>query len=384
MGSSESKIHHFSFTSVLQRALEEAAILEQISDWIHSSKSISIFLTGKTGSGKSTLVNTLVGQSVAKEGDDLDPMTAEVTCYTREQDGITLKIWDSPGLQDGTGREERYIADMKAKCKNIDLYLLCINISDLGRFNSDCSEIKAIKKLSETFGSSMWDNATIALTFANEIEDNNQPMRDAKRRILAAKDRISCLEKTANEEEIKAAKQTLEEEKAKLENLFCDKIREWDRSLREMLEREIKVDPAKVKAVKIIPTGFSEPQSLPDRPHWLTTFWFSALTSTHKRAQPALLHLNRKRIVESPDQVSEKDIEKHIHDQVVIFSERGSEFGGEVGNSARGLCVGLKVAHIESLRLMERMFIERFLSFLCDDDSEESSENDTSECGGHF
>lgn len=384
MGSGGSRIQGFSFTEVLQRALEERAILDQISEWVHSSKSISIFLTGKTGSGKSTLVNAIVGKSVAEEGEDPDPMTAEVKCYEHERDGITLKVWDSPGLQDGTDQEERYIADMKAKCTEVDLYLLCINVYESVRFNRDNREIEAIKKLTETFGSSMWENTVVALTFANQIEDKNQPMTEAKRRISRIQHQISAGEGGKKEsEEMKAAQQVLEEEKGKLEKLFCEKIQEWDEKLREMLKSEVNVNPSLVEKLKIIPTGYREPTSLPDRPHWLSTFWFSVLTSTHRRAQPALLHLNRNRVVENIDAISDSDLEKHVQDQALIFTERGAEFGGNWGNSTRGLFVGLKVAHMASVSLVEQILVDRFLKLMVPDETSET-EGEGSQCGGPF
>lgn len=40
---------------------------------------ITILLSGKTGAGKSHLVNALIGQNLAKEGDTLDPETFEVS-----------------------------------------------------------------------------------------------------------------------------------------------------------------------------------------------------------------------------------------------------------------------------------------------------------------
>ena len=362
MGAGESKIGNFSFSDALQCMLQEQAILGDVLEWVHSSKSVSIFLTGKTGSGKSTLVNAIVGEDVAKEGDEPDPMTAEVTCHPLTRDGITLKVWDSPGLQDGTGQEERYIQDMKTKCKEVDLYLLCINIYDSPRFNRASPEIQAIKKLTEAFGPSMWENAAIALTFANRIAEKNQPMTEAQANIKRAENRISLLERQGmkDSDEMKEAEKKRDEEKTELENLFSDKIREWDEGIRQLLKTEVNLDPERVDAVEIVPAGYREPLSLPDRPYWLSTFWFSVLSSTHRRAQPALLHLNRKRIVESPEQVSERDVDKHLHDQLVIFTEKGAEAGGAWGSAGRGLLVGLKIARSEAIGLLEGIMVERF------------------------
>ena len=40
---------------------------------------ITILLSGKTGAGKSHLVNALTGKNLAKEGNTLDPETFEVS-----------------------------------------------------------------------------------------------------------------------------------------------------------------------------------------------------------------------------------------------------------------------------------------------------------------
>ena len=381
MGGAEGKIHTFSFSALIQQAMQERAILGKLMEWVHSSNSISIFVTGKTGSGKSTLVNALIGEDVAEEGDIPDPMTAKVKCYKRDRSGVTIKVWDSPGLQDGTGNEVRYIRDMQANCKNIDLYLLCVNIGDSVRFNKASPEIQAIKKLTDAFGPSMWENAAIALTFANEIHEKNQPMSEVQEKIARAENRIAFLEREGKEEETKDAEQKLQEEKDKLKELFCGKIREWDEKLRELLKDEIKIESARVDALRIIPTGYREPLSLPDRPHWLSSFWFSVLLSTHRRAQPALLFLNRKRIVESRDQVSEKDVEKHLHDQLIIFTEMGAEVGGACGNSDWGSVLGLKLAQVQSLILLERMLLNFFYKVLSET-QEKPSEIESSQCGG--
>ena len=337
----------------------------QIKEWIQSSQSLSIFLTGKTGSGKSTLVNALVGEEVAEEGEEPDPMTAEVTCYARKRSGIDMKVFDSPGLQDGTGNEERYTADIKAKCVDIDLYLFCINVAESVRFNRDSREITAIKKLTEVFGRALWNNAVIALTFANEIEDNNDEMSSVKAQITRAERRVDILKKRATEgdsdAELKDAQDKLDEEKKKLENFFGDKIREWDDELREMLKNDVGLDAEQVKALQIIPTGFREPVCLPDRPHWLSTFWFSVLRSTHKRAQPALLHMNRDRIIENLDELSESDLEKHEKDQALVLMERGAEAGKDWGDAALGSYLGLKMAQMASINLYERLLVDRFL-----------------------
>ncbi len=86
----------------LVREFQERRVETSVDKWWHGSKSISVFVSGKTGVGKSTLVNALLGEKVAKEGDTLDPETSEVKSFTGNIQEIDVTVWDSPGLQDGT------------------------------------------------------------------------------------------------------------------------------------------------------------------------------------------------------------------------------------------------------------------------------------------
>lgn len=91
-------------------------------EWISQSTSrpVDILFTGKTGVGKSTLINCLVGNEVAKVGHGLHSETKEVGSYAVDVNSVHFTVWDSPGLQDGLDREKEYVADMKAKCSRYD------------------------------------------------------------------------------------------------------------------------------------------------------------------------------------------------------------------------------------------------------------------------
>ena len=285
-------------------------IVDSLTQWIEKSQSVNIFVTGKTGAGKSTLVNALVGRKIAKEGGTQDPMTSSVDCHRETDNGITVSVWDSPGLQDGTQREEEYIQDIKTKCTDIDIRVICINVSAT-RFTADSKELKALQKLTEAFGKPFWNHAVIALTFANELEMKNDDMRRVRKK-----------------------------NPAELSRLFRKKVAEWEAKIRAMLIDHIKLNPDLVHKIQIIPTGYRKPPSLPDRRHWLSSFWFAVLRSTHKKAQPALMILNQSRLVFEPDQVSKEEEDKYLEEQSLIFSERGYSVGEEVGIPAIGRKIG--------------------------------------------
>ena len=75
-----------------------------------------------TGSGKTSLINGLIGAEVGKEGHTLDRETTSVEAKELVLEGKVARIWDTPGLQDGTDVLRRLIYHME----------------EMKRFCSDC------------------------------------------------------------------------------------------------------------------------------------------------------------------------------------------------------------------------------------------------------
>lgn len=127
---------------------------------------LSILITGKTGVGKSRLVNALVGERVAKEGRAGSAFTDTITSYCTQIYGVEVVVWDSPGLQDGTYNEELYLQDMKTKLSGgrVDVMIYCISMADTRFYDADKN---AMRTLTEVFGSKLWKSGVVALTFAN-------------------------------------------------------------------------------------------------------------------------------------------------------------------------------------------------------------------------
>lgn len=73
---------------------------------------LDVMVTGVTGAGKSTTLNSFFQKTVAKVGDGVDPETMELGAYELND---FFRVWDTPGLGDGVA------IDRQHKEKMIDL-----------------------------------------------------------------------------------------------------------------------------------------------------------------------------------------------------------------------------------------------------------------------
>jgi hypothetical protein len=131
-------------------------------------KKIVFVLAGRTGVGKSSTVNKLLGRQVAKVG-KYEPTTMSVETYEHEINGIKFTIVDTPGLCDDLeelGNDQEYLNLMKSKITQM-VSMWFVSRLDETRVTSD--EKRGIKLLSKTFGKKAWECSVIVFTFTNSV-----------------------------------------------------------------------------------------------------------------------------------------------------------------------------------------------------------------------
>lgn len=65
---------------------------------------MNIVLAGECGTGKSSLINLIIGQNAAKTSNDTLACTTAVRSYQVTLDGCNLRLWDTPGLDEGSSK----------------------------------------------------------------------------------------------------------------------------------------------------------------------------------------------------------------------------------------------------------------------------------------
>ena len=218
-------------------------------------KELRLLVTGKTGEGKSTLVNGLLGMKVAVEDAGFERCTTQVTEYKAELHGVPVTVFDSPGLCYGTGDDDQCIADMKIKCQDLSLVLYCKNMT-CSRLCYD--EQRTIIKLTAAFGERFWEYTLLVLTFANK-EDVLR--RDEDEGPEPHWDDVDAWE------ELKKKR-------------FAGRLKIWKEILHKFLIEEVGLKRDIVERIPVVPAGYhlisirnKKPYRLPDRDDWLEEFW---------------------------------------------------------------------------------------------------------------
>lgn len=273
--------------------IEELISLSQDKDKLESLrkgvKEIHLVVIGKTGTGKSSLINGLIGVELARVGEGLQTsgVTDSVEPYYKDIDGIKVVLYDSPGLEDGSGKEKNYLDQLYDKCnKKVDLVIFGVRMTD-NRFVPDNPDARALVKFTRRFGPEIWKKAIIIITCTNICEALNPQLK----------------------------KRSDEKRKA----FFRQIIAAYKRAIHDTLIKKASVPPEIVEQVKVIPTGHESESQLLDGSLWFSNFWLECLTAIPTvEGRTALIKVNAQRF-KSHKEVSSTDFLGPLVSQPIVI-----------------------------------------------------------------
>ena len=216
-----------------------------------------IIVIGETGSGKSALVNNLVGKDVVEEGNDLESKTATICNHNMIVEGVPVSLYDTPGLDGSHGdRDASYLRDIERILKSgeIQLVIYCLKLTETRMRGGLIRTFQQFNKIGVR-----WEQTVIALTFADSMPMPSTAKNDAKLR----------------------------------RQYFDDKVKGWHDKLKSTLKNQVKLGE-EVHKISVRPTTAQFDERLPNGKRWYSPIWLDILERLTPAAMSRYIEMHKR------------------------------------------------------------------------------------------
>ena len=277
-------------------------------DWKARRRSINILVIGDCGSGKTTLVNNLLGEEIAQE-----QAPSILSTFQGVFQGVSVKVHETSGLEnpDAEGDTE-FKKDMRSLLRGgkIDLVIYCLKATETRMRDSLINSLQRYHNMGLD-----WRKTVIALTFADVLP---------------------------------IPRHVRQERPYDPARYFNARVAEWKQTLAQTLTSRIGVSIGLAGELKVVPTTGNPAEELLNHEKWFGQMWSNVVDAI--KAAPSTSLQGSIALAEQPRPGTSTSSYQQSRNQTPPARSEGSGSGGGVhsGNdaccSAESVCSPFKTA----------------------------------------
>ena len=278
-------------------------ILRLVAEMEDGCPIFGILVVGETGTGKTTLVNNLLGVENSPEQGGLDSHTSTIIPYEMKVEGVPIRVYDTPGLQDSRSEDHdaKYLKQMKdiLNSGEIQLVIYCLKLTEIRMHQGLIRTFQEYNKIGV-----IWEQTLIALTFANAVPA-----------LVPSSER--------------------KEKDFKIDQYFDTKVQEWQGKIEETLVEKVGIQGDRAKKIVVRPIHDDPNANLPNGKEWYHPLRITILKLLPYGATMKFARMHAKKI----DGTKVTEVLKILAQTMALYATVGGASGFAAG-SVVGAVVG--------------------------------------------